>query len=393
MQKIFSSLCLTCQYGAQHVLKEEISHCYPDLRFSYSRGAFSTWLFDPVRFKPLDHETMISTGAHCSENHKTNKNTRLLETVFGRSCILSMGKITCPGETDPATMTDAFWNQVVEAIDSVPESPWFSSGIHRIHVWQPDTQEPGKHRFEPGVTSLAQEIQRKIVQNCPGDVKQRLAPNDQDAWQAIEGYLGETCLDCIVVAPDEWWIGTHRVVDEHSRWPGGLLPLQLPSDAVSRAWLKFEEGLRWSGFPIGQGSHCVDIGSAPGGGSQALLARDAFVVGVDPAEMDPAVLAHPNFVHARGKISQLKRKLFRKARWLLTDMNVAPSYTLDALEELACRDDLSIRGMLFTLKLFDWKLATEIPDYVQRIRSWGFSQINVRQLQFNRQEVMVAASR
>ena len=393
MQKIFSSLCLTCQYGAQHVLKEEISRDYPGLRFSYSRGAFSTWLFDPEHFKPLENETMKSHRFQSSENRKIDKTSRLIDTVFGRSCILSMGKIKSSDTTDSTAMTAAFWQQVVDAIDSVPDSSWFSAGIHRIHVWQPDAEEPGKHRYEPGLTPLAQEIQRKIVQDCPDHIKQRLAPNDPNAWQSTEGYLGETCLDCIVVAPNEWWIGTHRVVDEHSRWPGGLLPLQLPSDAVSRAWLKFEEGLRWSEFPIGQGSHCVDIGSAPGGGSQALLARDAFVVGVDPAEMDPSVLAHPNFVHARGKISQLKRKLFRKSRWLLTDMNVAPSYTLDALEELACRDDLSIQGMLFTLKLFDWKLAAEIPDYIQRIRAWGFSQIKVRQLQFNRQEVMVAASR
>lgn len=391
MQKIFSSLCLTCQRGAERVLKEEIRRDYPVLRFSYSRGAFSTWLFDPARFNPLQNITLPRHTAQGPKGQNSNKSSRLIETVFGRSCILSMGKIVGSDSADTTEMTTAFWNQVVQAIDSVPECPWFASGIHRIHVWQPDTEEPGKHRYEPGLTPLAQEIHGKIVQSCPDEIKRRLAIRDPNAWQSVEAYLGETCLDCIVVAPNEWWIGTHRVVDEHSRWPGGLLPLQLPNDAVSRAWLKFEEGLRWSGFPIGQGSHCVDIGSSPGGGSQALLARNAFVIGVDPAEMDPSVLNHPNFIHARGKISQLKRKLFRKSRWILTDMNVAPTYTLDALEELARRDDLSIRGMLFTLKLFDWKLAADIPDNIQRIRSWGFPQVNVRQLQFNRQEVMVAA--
>ena len=75
----------------------------------------------------------------------------------------------------------------------------------------------------------------------------------------------------------------------------------------------------------------------------------------------------------------------------MTDMNVAPRYTLDALEEIVGRDDIQARGLIFTLKLFDWKLADEIPSYLARVKSWGFNHIKARQLQFNRQEIMVAA--
>ena len=115
------------------------------------------------------------------------------------------------------------------------------------------------------------------------------------------------------------------------------------------------------------------------------------MLGVDPAEMDPLVLAHPNFTHLRGRINQLKRKLFRKSRWFLTDMNVAPNYTLDALEELVARDDIEARGLLFTLKFFDWKFADDVPEYLRRVKSWGFNHVRARQLQYNRQEIMVAA--
>ena len=72
-------------------------------------------------------------------------------------------------------------------------------------------------------------------------------------------------------------------------------------------------------------------------------------------------------------------------------MNVAPNYTLDALEELVARDDVAARGLLFTLKLFDWKLADHIPEYLARVKSWGFNVVKARQLLFNRQEIMVAA--
>ena len=224
---------------------------------------------------------------------------------------------------------------------------------------------------------------------APGAFRATLGPDARrlDA----PGELGEVVLDVVMVEEDEWHVGFHRVSDPHSRYPGGLFPLALPTDAASRAFLKFEEGLRWAQFPIGVGSRCVDIGSAPGGGSQALLARGAFVLGVDPAEMDPRVLANPNFTHLRGKINQLKRKLFRKSRWFLTDMNVAPSYTLDALEEIVLREEVAARGLLFTLKFFEWKLADELPEYLSRVKSWGFNHVKARQLQYNRQEIMVAA--
>ncbi len=56
--------------------------------------------------------------------------------------------------------------------------------------------------------------------------------------------MGEYVLDCVRVEPSEWWVGYHRVHSFGSQWPGGLLSLELPADAVSRAWLKMEESLR-----------------------------------------------------------------------------------------------------------------------------------------------------
>ena len=127
-----------------------------------------------------------------------------------------------------------------------------------------------------------------------------------------------------------------RLPQGHLRIPsvaGGIIPLELPPHAVSRAWLKMEEALRWSQLPMEPGSRCVEIGSSPGGASQALLDRGLIVIGVDPAEMDPAVAAHPNFTHLRKRASEVRRKEFRKVRWLTADMNVAPNYTLDAVED------------------------------------------------------------
>ena len=44
--------------------------------------------------------------------------------------------------------------------------------------------------------------------------------------------------------------------------------------------------------------------------------------------------------------------------------------------------------MLLTLKLPDWKLAGEVPVYVERIRNWGYNLVRARQLAHNRREIL-----
>jgi 23S rRNA (cytidine2498-2'-O)-methyltransferase len=78
-------------------------------------------------------------------------------------------------------------------------------------------------------------------------------------------------------------------------------------------------------------------------------------------------------------------------RWLTADMNVAPNYTLDSVEAIITCAEVNIRGMLLTLKLPDWGLANQVPDYLDRIRSWGYNIIQARQLQHDRREICVAA--
>ena len=77
-------------------------------------------------------------------------------------------------------------------------------------------------------------------------------------------------------------------------------------------------------------------------------------------------------------------------RWLTADLNVAPTYTLDTVEAIVTHADVSVQGMILTLKLLEWSLATEIPAYLDRIHSWGFGRVAARQLHHNRQEICVA---
>ena len=189
---------------------------------------------------------------------------------------------------------------------------------------------PGDHGFEPPSRPRPSRPTGLLVEHCPHPAS--LARNAGDPLHPARA--GELVLDCIMLAPDQWWVGYHRAKSVPSRYPGGMMSLELPPDAVSRAWLKMEEALRWSQLPIPRGARVAEIGSAPGGASQALLARGLIVTGIDPAEMAPAVLNHPHFTHIRRRSTQVRRRDFRKIRWLTADMNVAPNYTLDAVEAI-----------------------------------------------------------
>ena len=246
---------------------------------------------------------------------------------------------------------------------------------------------PGEHDFEPALSAESETAYQAIRRHCPWP--ERLADEEADRRQPARP--GQWVMDCILLDPGQWWIGCHRARGVPSQWPGGLMPLVLPPQAISRAWLKMEEALRWAQLPIPQGARWAEIGSAPGGSSQALVERGYYVTGIDPAVMDPALLGHPRFTHLRRRAGQVPRRALRKIRWLAADMNVAPQYTLDAVEALVTHAEVNIRGMLLTLKLPQWKLAAGLPDWLDRIRGWGYNIVRARQLQYNRRELCVAA--
>ena len=346
-------LFATCQVGAEAALKEEVVRKHPNLRVAFSRPGMAT-------FKLPD-------------SHRLKMNFSL-DATFARSQGFSLGTIS---GNDRGTLAAQVWETVGE------------STFHQLHCWPRDATSPGDHDFEPQVSDEALEARVAIVEAMPGDQLPKEAREDNKQIAQRD----QLVLDCLLVEQDKWLIGVHEASGIVSRHPGGLIDVPLPEDAISRAYLKLEEGLRWSRFPLSKGDKCVDLGCAPGGTSQALLEHGAHVMGVDPAEVDPKLLEHANFCHVQKRGGDLRRREFTDVRWLFADMNVAPQYTLDTIEAIVGHEDVHIRGMLVTLKLLDWRLATELPVYLDRIRGWGYRVVHARQLRYNRQEVCVAAFR
>jgi 23S rRNA (cytidine2498-2'-O)-methyltransferase len=259
----------------------------------------------------------------------------------------------------------------------------------RLHVWPRDAGPPGLRDYEPGVNDDSRAARAALLAASAGRTE---LPADF-AQRSPEGRPGDLVLDVVLVEPGEWWIGWHRVRSVASRWPGGLFDRPLPSDVISRAYLKLQEGLAWSRLPVRPKERWVELGCSPGGASLALLERGLNVIGIDPAEVDPRVANHPNFTHVRKRAADVRRREFREVRWLAADMNVAPQYTLDAVEAIVTHRQVNVLGLLLTLKLLDWVLAAEVDSWLARVRSWGYADVRARQLHHNRQEICLAALR
>jgi len=295
----------------------------------------------------------------------------LLRSVFARTAAVSLGKM----EINNHLATEV-WNIAAE----------HRLFVNRVHIFQRDPSD----ELGPPIPPELCELHQQIVEQAPH--AKLLGTGANNIFHPAQS--GETVLDVVKVDPNLFMVGTHTCTSAspiHAKYPGGMLPITLPDGAISRAYLKFSEGLLWSGIVLGEEDKCLDIGAAPGGCSQFLLQQGVKVFGVDPGAIHPAILGHPRFTHVRNRIKETKRSLFRDVQWIVADMNVAPNYTLDALEEAIAKADGSVRGLLFTLKLIRWELADKLPMLLDRIRTWNFRDVRMKQLIFNRQEVMVAA--
>jgi 23S rRNA (cytidine2498-2'-O)-methyltransferase len=340
------------QAGAERALKNEIAREHPELRFAFSRPGFVTFRLPDAA--PHGHF--------------------VLHSAFARTWGYSVGKVK--GSDDVQLAREA-WPLVAEQLAD--------QTVRHVHAWQRDQPLPGDETFDGSADELARTIGELLVE-CHEDSTQSPTVN-------TVAVAGDLAVDCVLVERNEWWLGWHRAAAPETRWPGGVPPIAQPPRMISRAYLKIVEALEWSELPVAAGDRCVEIGSSPGGSCLALLERGLLVTGIDPAEMDPVVLAHPGFTHVRARAKDIKRSAFRDCRWLVMDANVAPSYTLDTLDGVLTQGGARPEGLVLTLKLTDPALAEKLPEIAERLRRYGYRRVRMRQLAFNRQEVCAVVDR
>lgn len=333
-----------CQVGAEGALKKELLREHPEFRFAFSRPGFVTFK-NTQGAVPLDFS---------------------LQSVFARVFGVSYGMLTPSDDSKVLELAQALKSQApVRKI--------------RLHVYERDLHVPGDEPlgFQPGA--------------LVGDLEAQIRAQDSGIFEkSSQPEVGDTVIQVIALDPGKFGFGAYIHSVTHSSWPGGRPPISLPPEAPSRAYLKLEECLLWSKAPIRSGDLAVEIGSAPGGATYALLKRGLNVVGIDPAEMDPRVARHPQFKHIQAPVSQLTRHdLPESVQWLLLDMNVAPNISLFAVDRLASRMKSSLLGIILTVKLNQWKTANEIPYMLEHVAAIGMVRAKAAQLSFHRQEIVI----
>jgi 23S rRNA (cytidine2498-2'-O)-methyltransferase len=355
---------MTCRPGAENALKREIARTEPEWRLAFSRPGFLTFKLP-------------------AERHFDDQQLAERHWIFAHCHGFSAGKVIGPQLSELASQVWA-----LDIIQSYARSNTFAD----VHVWQSAMivdadleQIPGS-----GDSPLCDEIDRAVRVSAPQSSEKLHRSASSNRRPSPRGGL---VLDVIVLEPGQWWIGCHRAVSWPARWPGGAIPVRLPAHAVSRAYVKIEEAIGWSGLPLAAGDECVEIGCAPGGASQALLDRGLFVTGIDPADVDPEVLSHPKFRHLKKRGKDVRRSEFVGVRWLVADMNIAPEATLEEVEPIVMHPGVTIRGMILTFKLSDWSKAEAIPALTQRVHDWGYRDVRVQQLVSGGQEVCLVALR
>lgn len=209
---------------------------------------------------------------------------------------------------------------------------------------------------------------------------------------------GERVIDVICAQNEPMFVGAH--LHARGRWtqPGGRVRVEVPEGAPSRAFAKLEEALAWSGLEVRAGARAVELGAAPGGAALALARRGVSVIAIDPAAMDPGVLAFEgpggarvtHVAKAGGAVDG--EDVPADASLLLMDANLAPPVALryfTRLASLASRADAAI----LTLKINDDTMLTAIPKQLARLRAQGWDRLIATRLPSNRSEICVVARR
>ena len=324
-----------------------------NLKLAYSQPGFVTFKVDPEKNLPERFT---------------------LPVTLARTYGWSLGKVA--GEDTESMISELLSHESFKAK--------LSTAKH-VHVYQRERMLPGGKGWEPGVTALAElvgdQLAASLKETHPDLAINRMAQTD------------ELILDVVLVEPGVWWFGYHYALSQAMRWVGGVPKLDTEKEVASRAYFKLQEALLWAGVKIQPGDTVAEIGSAPGGACQLLLELGAKVIAVDPAEMEPVIEKHENLTYHRARGREVKKKEFRKVKWLLADLSIAPNYTIDTITDIVTHQSVDLKGVFLTLKLSDWKMVADIPVLMKRVKELGFQVVRCRQLAFNRQEFCLFAAK
>ncbi|MCB9644444.1 MAG: hypothetical protein H6728_15335 [Myxococcales bacterium] len=331
-------LFLTCQPGAEALVKADVQQRHPSLRFAFSRPGYLTFKSESALSLDLPRPS-----------------------VFARRWGLSFGW--------KPDLSQA-WDEVHTLFPQAPDL---------VHLFVREGE--ASDNFPEEIARREDELfaQMQTLTQLPLN---KSARNKQ------------CVIDLIEVDPGRIAIGAHLQKSPQRASVAGRPPFRsIPTEAPSRVWGKISEALWRTNTKITPNDVILDLGCAPGGGTSVLLDAGARVFGVDPAEMHPSVLKSPRFTHLPLVMERLELKALSAApTGFVYDINLNPKMMLPPLNKLLLSLP-SLRWGLITLKLNQPSLLRELDWMLKKIRTAGFQHLFVEQLHYNRQELFCFASK
>lgn len=314
-----------------------------------------------------------------------------LRFAFSRPGLTTF-KLTQPSsdQSNPSSFARAFGHSLGRATD-VSDALKLADGLGaaplRLHVFERDPDAPAEERDPKLAGSRARALESELRAAAPSRF-----------LEGLQAAPGDLVLDVITAASehpaDGIFLGWHRSDRSRGPWPGGVPAAVIPPTAPSRAWAKIEEAIAWSGLVPAPGQVAVELGSAPGGASYALLERGLHVHGVDPGAMSPLVLSYVGrggnrFVHHAKPAAEVdRRELPRRIDWLASDVNLAPMVALKYVERFVALAHGGLRGAFITLKLNDDGVFQALPRLIDRVQRLGARELRITQLPSHRSELV-----
>lgn len=346
-----SFLYCACQAGAEAALKLGVGQEHPELRPAFGRPGLVTFKAPSPLPAAMLHVTFP------------------LARVWGVSLGPARGVEELLAALEGPTAAAAF-----EALGAATGEPL------RLHVWERDRWQPGHEPPGFAYGEAAAGVRDAIAAAWPAARPRAVGELAEADDLVLDVVLGE--------AHEPWLVGLRRRRAEEPAFPGHRIRVPRPEWVPSRAYFKLEEALVWSRAPVRAGDVAVELGSAPGGASWALLQRGLHVHGIDNAEMDPRVLDYPGFVHHKCLMGQVQRSdLPRALHWVLCDVNLAPQVAFQTLRRMVAHPRRDLCGVLLTLKLDTWKAMRHLPRWRTQIEAMGMVEIGITQLPSNRLEL------
>jgi len=282
------------------------------------------------------------------------------------------------GTQPPAFARTGF--QLVAAVPDMADVPAAAARLHHrgegpicLHAWVPDTDEG--NRLAPSLAALQATLEEALGARL----------SDFESARRRGGQVLQACL----LPGGAVLLGLHAAAEALSPAPGGRMRMWRES-GTSRASLKVEEALAWLGQAPGKGEVCVDMGAAPGGWTERLLARGARVVAVDPARMAPHLSLNPRMQHARESAFAYAPDV--PVDWLFCDMAWRPLEVAALLARWGRQRWATWLVANIKLPMQDKNPLLHRVRHVLEVHG-GWQRLQVRQLYHDRDEVTVTAVR